>query len=83
MTITTTTPAPKPTALQRYDAAIKFAPTGTYIPWQTLADDLRADAEKHTGCQRTMRIDRALDCESKALAQRTVAAFHVELAVRS
>ena len=59
------------TALETYDRWSGVAQLG----WSTLAADLRAEAEQHTGGQRTKRIARALDCESRALAQRTAAAF--------
>jgi hypothetical protein len=66
-----------PTALETYERWAGVAQLG----WSTLAADLRAEAELHTGGQRTKRLDRALDCETKALAQRTAAAFRGEVAV--
>lgn len=75
--ITTPGAASALTALARYDQAVaQFAPTGAF--WMAIADHLRAEAEQYTGGQRTKRIDRALDCESRALARRTVDAFRAE-----
>lgn len=83
MTITTTGTAPATapplSALRKYERLIAFSGV-THVAWQALANDLRAEAESLTGAQRRKRIDRALICESKALAQRTAAAFHAELA---
>jgi hypothetical protein len=72
--------APVPlTALARYDQAVaQFAPTSSC--WMEIADHLRREAEQHTGGQRTKRIDRALDCESRALASRTADAARRERA---
>lgn len=74
MTITTTGTAPRLSALQQYDQAVTtLRPTAER--WMQIADALRAEASGLTGCQRTKRIDRALDCESRALARRTADAF--------
>lgn len=66
------------TALETYDRLDGSQPAC----WSTLAADLRAEAEQFAGGQRAKRIARALDCESRALAQRTADAFRAEQAVR-
>jgi hypothetical protein len=68
------------TALARYEQMVAFADAGLKISWQALADELRAEAAQYTGCARRKRIDRALECESRALAQRTAAAYRQEVA---
>lgn len=77
--LTASSEGPELSALQIYERVVGLAATGTYIAWQHIADRLRAEAERFTGCARRKRIDRALDCESRALAQRTAAAFRAEL----
>lgn len=75
-------PLPTQSALSLYESSISAASAGVPIAWQDLADRLRAEAADMTGSQRTKRIDRALDCETRALARRTAEAFHREQASR-
>lgn len=44
------------------------------ISWAVLAADLRCEADRCTGDQRVKRIDRAIDCEHRALRLRQRAA---------
>lgn len=65
-------------ALALYELAISLSDTGVTVAWQDLADRLRAEAAELTGDQRRKRIDRALVCETKALARRTAGASRAE-----
>ena len=83
-----TDPATPLSALALYESAIAAASAGVYVAWQDIADRLRTEAAALVGAERPMasqrakRIARALDCESRALAQRTAAAFRAEMAAR-
>ena len=52
-------------ALRAYEQLLTFE-HGTTAKWSALSGSLRAEAELHTGDQRTKRLDRAEDCEARA-----------------
>lgn len=52
------------------DVFERLSPTDPTIGWATLAADLRAEADLHTGPQHQKRIDRAVECEHRASRQR-------------
>lgn len=84
MTLPTSRRAAPPTAaLSFYELAVSLSDTGVHVAWQDIADRLRAEAAELTGGQRRKRIDRALICETKALAQRTADAFRREERARA
>lgn len=72
------TPARALSALALYESAVALAATGTYIAWEDISQRLRDEAAPLTGCQSRKRLDRAFDCDTRALTRRTATAFHRE-----